>query len=136
MSGKLRTEPIKGLVIFLAIVIPVSIAALIITIIDRSNWTISILTYIFGGLFVVLGTIILIDQLFHYTELKEDVLIDHVVFKKRSLPISKIKKIVLQKGIYEIYYKKGLFCSLPSQLKGVNYIMVALQRHGLEVEEK
>lgn len=78
----------------------------------------------------------LIEQLFHYIELVEDDLVEHILFSKKVLPVSKIKKIILNKGIYEIYNKKGKFCTLPSEQSGASLIMVGLQRKGIEFIEK
>lgn len=134
--NKPKTQPIIGLVIFAGIGVLVSLAGLIIFAIDRSNLFISILVYIFGGLFLIVGLATIIDQVFHFVEVKEDKLINQVVFKRKTLPISKIKKLVLVNGTYEVYSGKKKFCTIPSQVKGAPEIAVALQRQGIEIEEK
>ena len=135
-KNKLRTRPSKGLIVFLSIAIAISSGALVLFIIDRSNLFISILVYIFAGMFVIGGLVVLLDQLFRYIELVEDKLIDHIFFKKNVLAVAKITKVTLKKGMYEIYSKKGKFCSLPSEQLGVSLIMVGLQRQGIEFIEE
>lgn len=134
--NKIRTKPVKGVIIFAAIAALVSAGAIILFVIDRDNLFISILVFIFGGMFFLGGIAIILDQLFHYVELKEDNLINHVIFKRHEIPVSKIKKITLVKGMYEIYTKNKKFCTIPSHLEGCDKIMVGLSRQGLEIEEK
>ena len=133
---KTRTQPIYGLVIFAGIAVVVSIGAIILFSIDMSNLFISILVFIFGGLFSIGGIAVIIDQLTHYVEVKENDLINHVFLAKHVLPISEIRKIKNNKEIYEVYSKKGKFCTIPSHLKGVDTIMFALSRRGVEITEK
>lgn len=134
--NKIRTKPVKGAIIFASIAALVSIGALVLFAIDRSNLFISILVYIFGGMFFVGGVIVVLDQLFHYVELKEDKLINHLYFSRKEIEINRIKKVILEKGMYEIYIKKGKFCTIPSHLEGCDKIIIGLSRHGIEVEEK
>ena len=133
---KPKTQPIKGLLIFAGIGVAISLAGIIIFIFDRSNLAISILVYIFGGMFLIGGSAVILDQLFHYVEVKEDKLIHRVFFKKNVLPINKIKKLVLKNGIYEVYSGKKKFCTIPSQVTGAPEIAVALQRQGVVIDEK
>lgn len=130
---KLRTQPIKGLIIFLAIDIVVSMIALGYFIYDVSNLFISILVYIFGGMFLIIGVIVLLDQLFHYVEVKNECLINHILWKKFILPFDRIKKVILLDEMYYVYSKKKRFCVMPSHVKGSNEIIIYLERHGISL---
>lgn len=130
---KLRTYPIKGLLIFLAVEIVVSLAVLGYFIYDRSVIIIAILVYIFAGLFSVIGIVVLLDQLFHYVEVKNNCLINRILFLKKVLPFEKIKKIVLVDEMYIIYSKKKRFCVMPSHIKGSNEIILYLESHGVSL---
>lgn len=130
---KLRTYPIKGLVIFLIVDIVISLAALGYFIWDRSNLLIAILVYIFAGLFAIIGIVVLLDQLFHYIEVKNDCLINRILWIKNVLPLDKIKKVVLIDEMYIIYSKKKRFCSMPSHIKGSNEIILYLERKGISL---
>jgi hypothetical protein len=130
---KLRTYPIKGLLIFLAVDIVVSLAVLGYFIYDRSVIIIAILVYIFAGLFSVIGIVVLLDQLFHYVEVKNNCLINRILFLKKVLPFEKIKKIVLVDEMYIIYSKKKRFCVMPSHIKGSNEIILYLESHGVSL---
>ena len=134
--SKIRTKPVRGLIIFALIASLVSIGAIVLFAIDRSNLFISILVFIFGGLFAMGGLLIVFDQLFHYVELKEDLLINHVFFIKKVLEINKINRITLKQGMYEVYTKKARFCTIPSRLNGADKIIIGLSRRGVNVEEK
>lgn len=130
---KLRTYPIKGLVIFLIVDIVISLATLGYFIWDRSNLLIAILVYIFGGLFAIIGIVVLLDQLFHYVEVKNDCLINRILWIKNVLPFDKIKKVILIDEMYIIYSKKKRFCSMPSHIQGSNEIILYLERKGISL---
>lgn len=130
---KLRTYPIKGLVIFLIVDIVISLAALSYFIWDRSNLLISVLVYIFAGLFSLIGIFVLFDQLFHYVEVKNNCLINRILWIKKVLPFEKIKKVVLVDEMYTIYSKRKRFCVMPSHIKGSNEIILYLERHGISL---
>lgn len=134
--NKPRTKPIIGLIIFASIAVLVSLAGLIIFIIDRSNLFISILVYIFASLFIVGGLVVVLEQLGRYVEVKEDKLIYRNFLKKSVIPTSKIKKVSLNQGVYEVYIGKKKFCTFPSRVDGAAEIIIALARQGVEIDEK
>jgi len=134
--NKPHTKPIYGLVIFASIGVLVSIAGLIIFIIDRSNLFISILVYIFASLFIIGGLVVVLEQLGRYVEVKEDKLIYRNFLKKSVIPTSKIKKVSLNQGVYEVYIGKKKFCTFPSRVDGAAEIIIALSRQGVEIDEK
>ncbi|MFA7032504.1 MAG: hypothetical protein WC201_02975 [Bacilli bacterium] len=130
---KLRTQPIKGLIIFLIIDITISMIALGYFIYDVSNLFISILVYIFGGMFFIIGVVVLLDQLFHYVEVKNDSLVNHILWKKYVLPFEKIKRVILVDEMYHVYSKKKRFCVMPSHVRGSNEIIIYLERQGISL---
>ena len=134
--NKPRTKPITGLIIFASIAVLVSLAGLIIFIIDRSNLSISILVYIFASMFIVGGLVVILEQLGRYVEVKEDKLIYRNFLKKSVISTSKIKKVSLNQGVYEVYIGKKKFCTFPSRVDGAAEIIIALSRQGVEIEEK
>ncbi|HNX15930.1 MAG TPA: hypothetical protein PKO28_00935 [Bacilli bacterium] len=133
---KLRTYPIRGLLIFLLLDIVLSLAALGYFIWDRSTLLISILVYIFCGLFALIGLIVLADQLFHYVEVKDNRLINHIFWNKKVLPFEKIHKVMLVDEMYLIYSKKKRFCIMPSHIRGSNEIILYLESHGISLSQK
>lgn len=77
----------------------------------------------------------MIDQLFHYVEVKENTLVNHFLFAKSVLSFDRIKKIVLVNEMYIIYSKKKKFCTMPSRIRGSNEIIVYLEKHGISISE-
>ena len=134
--NKPRTKPIYGLVIFASIGVLVSLTGLIIFIIDRSNLFISILVYIFASLFIVGGILVILEQTLRYVEVRENKLIYRNFLKKRIISVEKIKKVSIKQGIYEVYVGKKIFCTFPSRVDGAAEIIVALDRQGVEIDEK
>ena len=130
---KFRTKPIKGLVIFLPIVILLSVGAIVLFALTDQNFVFSLLIYIFCGAFVILSLILLLDQLFHYTELRGDELINQIIFVRKKVKIEKISKIILKDEMYFIFVGKKQFCIMSTRIRGASEIIVALERKGKSI---
>lgn len=132
--NKYRTKPIKGLLIALSIVIAISSAVIVLFALTKQNIVISIMVYIFCGVFVLLSLIMLIDQLFHYTELNGDTLINNIVFVRKKVKVANISKIILKDEMYLVFVGKKQFCVISTRIKGGNEIIVALERQGVTMK--
>ena len=132
--NKYRTKPIKGLLIALSIVIAISSAVIVLFALFKQNIVISIMVYIFCGVFVLLSLIMLIDQLFHYTELNGDTLINNIVFVRKKVKVANISKIILKDEMYLVFVGKKQFCVISTRIKGGNEIIVALERQGVTMK--
>ena len=130
---KYRTKPIKGLLIFLPIVIAFSTGAILLFALTKQELVFSIMVYIFCGAFILLSLIILLDQLFHYTELRGDVLINQIIFVRKKIKVEKITKIILKDEMYFIFVGQKQFCVISTRIRGANEIIVALERKGKSV---
>lgn len=130
---KYRTKPIKGLLIFLPIVIVFSAGAILLFALTKQELVFSIMVYIFCGAFILLSLIILLDQLFHYTELRGDVLINQIIFVRKKIKVEKITKIILKDEMYFIFVGQKQFCVISTRIRGANEIIVALERKGKSV---
>ena len=130
---KYRTKPIKGLLIFLPIVIVFSIGAIVLFALTKQNIVFSIMVYIFCGAFVILSLILLLDQLFHYTELRGDVLINQILFVRKKVKVEKITKIIIKDEMYFIFVGQEQFCVISTRIRGANEIIVALERQGKSI---
>ena len=130
---KYRTKPIKGLLIFLPIVIVFSVGAILLFALTKQELVFSIMVYIFCGSFILLSLIILLDQLFHYTELRGDVLINQIIFVRKKIKVEKITKIILKDEMYFIFVGQKQFCVISTRIRGANEIIVALERKGKSV---
>ena len=131
---KYRTKPIKGLLIFLPIVIAFSTGAILLFALTKQELVFSIMVYIFCGAFILLSLIILLDQLFHYTELRGDVLINQIIFVRKKIKVEKITKIILKDEMYFIFVGQKQFCVISTRIKGGNEIIVALERQGVTMK--
>lgn len=130
---KYRTKPIKGLLIFLPIVIVFSAGAILLFALTKQELVFSIMVYIFCGAFILLSIIILLDQLFHYTELRGDILINQIIFIRKKVKVEKITKIILKDEMYFIFVGQKQFCVISTRIRGANEIIVALERKGKSV---
>ena len=133
-SNRYRTKPIKGLMIFLPIVILLSTAMVLLFALTKQNIVVSILVYVFCGAFIVFSLILLLDQLFHYTELQGDVLINQIIFVRKKVKVENITKIVFKDEMYLVFVGKKQFCVISSRISGGNEIIVALERQGVRMK--
>lgn len=133
--NKLRTKPIKGLVIFALIVFVVSLAMILLFGIDYQNQTkvIAILVFIFCGAFFLVSLFVLVNQLFCYLELKNDRLIHHILWFTKSIKVDKINKITLEDGMYKIFSGSKIFYQMPSLIRGSNEIIIGLEKLGIHI---
>ena len=76
----------------------------------------------------------LIDQLFHYTELNGDTLINNIVFVRKKVKVANISKIILKDEMYLVFVGKKQFCVISTRIKGGNEIIVALERQGVTMK--
>ena len=127
---KYRTKPLKGLLIFLPIVIVFSAGAILLFALTKQNFVFSLLVYIFCGAFVLLSLILLLDQLFHYTELRGDTLINQIIVVRKKVKVSRITKIILKDEMYYIFVGQKQFCVISARIPGGNEIIIALERQG------
>lgn len=127
---KYRTKPLKGLLIFLPIVIVFSAGAILLFALTKQNFVFSLLVYIFCGAFVLLSLILLLDQLFHYTELRGDTLINQIIVVRKKVKVSRITKIILKDEMYYIFIDQKQFCVISARIPGGNEIIIALERQG------
>ena len=133
MKG-IRTKPIKGFVIFLSIVFVFSVGAILLFALTDQDAFFSVLVYIFCGAFSALSLFMLCVQLFNYVELKDSVLIKHIMFIRKKAEISQIEKIILKDEMYIFYVKKERFAVMSSRIAGANEIIVALEQRGIHVK--
>ena len=104
MKTRIRTYPIKGLMIFLSIVFIVSLAAVIFFIFSKDDvFIVRLLVWIFCGAFTILSAIVMIYQLSTYTEIKDDNFISHSFLSKKVIKIEDIQKIRNIDGEFHIY---------------------------------
>jgi len=132
----MRTRPVKGITIFAFIVLIVSILLIVFFALsfNKENTVISILTFVFCGAFSLVSIFVLFNQLFCFIELKENTLIRHILWIKKTTKIEKITKIILEEGIYKIFIDNKKFCDMPSAIKGSNEIIIELEKNGISIK--
>lgn len=134
-SKRLRTYPIKSLTIFVAICFVVSLAMVILfAFLNKEEWVIRILVFIFCGLFTVASAIILIYQLFFYVSVDEENFYRHVMFGKHTIPLKKIERIINRDGFYEVVVKGKKITTFSTNTKEGQQIIVFLERKGVKID--
>ena len=79
-NNRIRTYPIKSLVIFLSICFVVSTGMLVLfslPFMESEMWVIKILVWVLCSIFSLASLIVLIQQLFFWIEVRDDVFIQH-----------------------------------------------------------
>jgi len=133
---KLRTKPVKGICIFALIVLVVCLSLLIFFAVDfnNENTVISIVSFVFCGIFILISLFTLINQLFCYVEFKDSKLVKHTLWFSKTLKIERITKITLEEGIYKIFDDNKIFYQMPSGIRGSNEIILALEQNGVSIK--
>ena len=104
MKTRIRTYPIKGLLIFLIITFVVSLAAVIYFIIAQDDvFVVRLLVWIFCGAFTIISLIVMCDQIFNYIEVRDDKLISHKFLTKKIVNIKNIERIVNEDNVSNVY---------------------------------
>ena len=132
---RLRTYPIKSLTIFVAICFVVSLTMVILfAFLNKEEWVIRILIFIFCGLFTVASATILIYQLFFYVSVDENNFYRHVLFGKHAIPLTKIERIINRDGFYDVIVKGKRITSFSTNTKEGQQIIVFLERKGVKID--
>lgn len=132
--NKVRTTIQKRPVIFSSIVMSICIITIVLCAIFESYSSIGLVVYVFCSIFIICAIPIIADQLFHYLEIDGEYLINHILFIKKKIKISKIKDVVLRDDFYIIYDKNGKkFGSLPSFDPLIGEFLFRFEKKGIVV---
>jgi hypothetical protein len=138
MSNKerrIRTSFVKGPLIFASVALICNILVIVLFAIFEPKSSIALVCYIFCSIFIIVSIPILLDQLFHYDEVKGDYLINHVLFVTRKIKISKIDYIIKKDEVFEVYLKNGKkFTSINAYDPMVNDILYYLDKKGAKLK--
>lgn len=132
---RIKTHPIWGLVIFLAIAFAVSLGMIILMIFLKDEmWVIRIVTWVVCSIFVVASGIMLVQQLFFSIEVRGEYFIKHVLFSSYRIPLKKIDKIVNKEGFYDIYVEGRKIVSFATNTKESQEMIIYLEKHGVKID--
>ena len=132
---RLRTYPIKPLVIFLSICFVISLAMVILfAFLKNEEWVIRILIFIFCSLFTVASAIVLIYQLTFYIAVDEEYFYRYAVLTPNRIPFNKIDKIINRDGFYEVMVNNKKIATFAGNTTEGQQIIVFLERKGVKIE--
>ena len=130
-----RTYPIKGLVIFMAIAFLMSIGMIILmAFLKDENIVIRILTWALCGLFTLASGFMLCQQLLFYVELDDEYFIKHAFFSKYKIAYKRIDKLVNKDGFYTIYVDGKKISSIATNTKEAQQIIVIMEKKGVKID--
>lgn len=133
--NKIRTYPVKGLTIFMGVVFLGSLAMIILmAFLFDELLVIRILVWVVCGLFVILSSIILSIQLFHYFVIDGDFLIKKGLFISKRIRIKKISRIRVKDDTYFIYDEDNLFGEIPTFIGGAQEVILYLEKSGVKID--
>ena len=92
-TNRIRTYPIKSLVIFLSICFVVSTGMLVLfalPFMQSEMWVIKILVWVLCSVFSLASLVVLIQQLFFYIEVRDEVFIKKFIFGSHKIPFKQI----------------------------------------------
>jgi len=132
---RIRTYPVKGLVIFLSIAFVVSLGMIILmAFLKDEMWVIRILVWILCSIFTLASGTMLIQQLFFYIEVRGDYFIKHFMLSSHKIPLKNIDKIVNKDGWYDIYVEGKKIVSFATNTKESQEMIIYLEKHGVKID--
>ena len=133
--GSVRTYPIKGLVIFMAIAFLGSLGMiLLMAFMSDENIIIRILTFILCGVFMIASGIILVQQLLFYVEVDDEYFIKHFMFSKNKIAFKRIEKLVNHDGFYDIYVDGKKISSIAANTKESQEMIIIMEKKGVKID--
>ena len=135
ITNTIKTKPSKGLIAFCTIMLLVSLAFFIIFCIVDENIVVKVVILIMTGLFTVVSSAVLFDQLFDYVMIKDDKIIVQFLFTKRTANIKDITSIRVTKDAYEVLVKEKKFCTLSLYAPETQKMFFAFEKHGVDISK-
>ena len=130
-----RTYPIKGLVIFMAVAFLMSVGMIIfMAFMKDENIVIRILTWILCSAFALASGFMLCQQLLFYVELDDEYFIKHAFFSKYKIAYKRIDKLVNKDGFYDIYVDGKKISSIATNTKESQQIVLIMEKKGVKID--
>lgn len=130
-----RTYPIKGLVIFMAVAFLMSVGMIIfMAFMKDENIVIRILTWILCSAFALASGFMLGQQLLFYVELDDEYFIKHAFFSKYKIAYKRIDKLVNKDGFYDIYVDGKKISSIATNTKESQQIVLIMEKKGVKID--
>lgn len=136
-SNIIRTYPIKGLIIFLTIVIVLSAGFSVINyFLLKDSLALQIVIWIMCGIFFVLSLIVLLKEAIVYISVDETrkALVIHDFLVNKKIPFSEIGCIENKDGFYIFYKGKKELYRVGVDRPGAGGVMVALEKNGTKIK--
>ena len=133
--NSVRTYPIKGLVIFMAIAFLMSGGMIVLmAFIPDENIVIRILVWVLCGLFFLASGTMLVQQLLFYVEVDDEYFIKHFMFSKNKIAFRRIDKLVNHDGFYDIIVDGKKISSIPANTKESQEMIIIMEKKGVKID--
>ena len=135
-NQEIRTYPSKGLIIFLSVVIFVSLAMSVVNYFVVDNLALKITLWVFFAIFFILSLVVLLNEAINYVSFNEEsgALTIHKFIIKKKIQLTEISRIDNIEGFYIFYKDDQEIYRLGTQVKGVNTLIVKLERCGIKIK--
>jgi hypothetical protein len=132
----IRTYPLKGLSIFLSVVIVLSIGLSIGIVFIEDLLALRIVIWVFSGIFAITSIVVLLKEAIIYLSFDEEseVLTSHEFIIRRKIPLTKISRIEVKDGFYVFYSGKQKIYTLGADRPNANELALALERHKIKIK--
>ena len=133
--NSVRTYPIKGLVIFMAIAFTMSVGMIVLmAFMKDENIVIRVLVWVLCGMFAIASGIMLVQQLLFYVEVDDEYFIKHFMFSKNKIAFRRIDKLVNHDGFYDIYVDGKKISSIAANTKESQQMIVIMEKKGVKID--
>lgn len=138
-GNNLRTHGNKTIIIFTSFVLLSCIGITLLFVFIDEPLILKIFVYAICAFFFILALFLLMVQLFDYIYVEDECLIHQRLFFKQKIEgkakinVNEITKVIYNKGAYEIYVGKKLFCFLDPMDAGGKMILLFLEQHKVSI---
>lgn len=134
-SNEIKSTKSRGVILFTGVTLLLSAGAIVAFALLNENPVLKGFFIIILSIFAFSAFAVLYDQLFDYVMVKGDLLISKQIFRKKAVKITSIKKIILEKGSYDIYVKDKKFCTISKYDKSTPAMINQFEKHGFDTSK-
>ena len=133
-NNKIRTYPYKGLTIFMGLIFIFSIGIGLLVFFVEDILALKIFFLILCAFFMIGSLIVFLDQVCNYVEVKDDVVIKHMVIGTRKIKFNQIFRVRVVDGFYIVQMAdSGNFAKFATTVPNSEVVVVYLEKHGVKI---
>ncbi len=129
----LRTYPIKGLMIFLSVVLVVCPGFSVLAYLLFDDLAMKVVFWVICTVFFAIAAVLFCNQLFFYVQINGDTIIVHKMFRKTVIPFDRITNVKIEDGFYVGYHSDARLFQFGTEQKNAGNMVSYMERRGVHI---